>query len=96
MIQNDYDLFRIDKSGYLGKQLGDICHISNGLATLCDEVYVHELNYLTNHVGTKVYSGNDTYKWIIYPYDTHGEIIQEEPFKNSNPQTYLYLKEEHD
>jgi len=73
-------------------RLSDICRIKNGLATLCNEVYIH---------GTKLYeepcwricktSSED--KWIIYPYDeTTGKVIEEEPFRRANPQTYEYLE----
>ena len=71
--------------------LKDICIIRNGLATLKDEVFMKPIK-LYDEPCWKIISTSESDKFIIYPYDTNGQIIEEEEFKVINPETYKYLE----
>lgn len=74
------------------KKLSEICTIKNGVATLCNEVYIHsqKLNDEPCWRKCKTSTGD---KWIIYPYEeTTAKVLEEEELKRTNPKTYEYLE----
>ena len=86
-IIKNYSLFNT-----LGKEeltLKDICKIKNGIATLRDNIYIHNKKLFDEPCWKLITNGN-TQKFIIYPYND-GIIIDEEVFKKENPLTYNYL-----
>jgi len=92
----EYNLFNAMtiQHSQTGKRLGDICKIKNGLATLCNDVYIHPTK-LYNEPCWRVCKTSGEEKWIIYPYDEEtGKVIREETFHKTNPETYRYLESE--
>lgn len=84
----EYNIFNtINKSC---KQLKDICKIKNGIATLREKIYIHE-NKLFDEPCWKEITNCKNRKYIIFPYQDDGKIIEEDEFKSNNPQTYCYL-----
>jgi hypothetical protein len=86
-IIKNYSLFNT-----LGKEeltLKDICKIKNGIATLRDNIYIHNKKLFDEPCWKLITNGN-TQKFIIYPYN-EGIIIDEEVFNKENPLTYNYL-----
>jgi adenine-specific DNA-methyltransferase len=76
------------------KRLADICTIKNGVATLCNEVYIHPQKLYEEPCWRKCKTST-TDKWIIYPYEERtAKVIDEEEFKGANPKTYEYLESE--
>ena len=61
----------------------------NSNATIRDKIYIHNEALYDEPCWKKITNGRKD-KFIIYPYD-NGKIIEEEQFKNLNPQTYKYL-----
>jgi len=77
------------------QKIGDICTIRNGIATLRDKIYIHATK-LYDEPCWKPITNASIKQWIIYPYNSDGEILDEEVFKTSNPQTYKYLESNRD
>ena len=74
------------------QQLGDICDITNGVATLCDSAFIHDTPLFDEPCWKPILKVSlQITRSIIYPYDTDGKIIPEDRFKADNPQTYAYL-----
>ena len=74
------------------KRLADICTIKNGVATLCNEVYIHPQKIYEEPCWRKCKTST-TDKWIIYPYEERtAKVIEEDEFKRTNPNTYEYLE----
>jgi hypothetical protein len=74
------------------KTLSDICKIKNGVATLCNEVYIHSQKKYDEPCWRRCKTSSDD-KWIIYPYEeTTGKVVEEDVFKITNPRTYEYLE----
>jgi len=74
------------------KKLSDICRIKNGVATLCNEVYIHSQQLYDEPCWRKCKT-TTTDKWIIYPYEeTTAKVMEEDEFKRMNPKTYEYLE----
>ena len=71
--------------------LQSIAKCRNGLATLRDKVFVHIEKVYDEPCWQKVYCGNG-FKWIIYPYDHNGVLLEETIFKTHNPLSYAYLE----
>lgn len=84
-IVRNYSLFNMEEEG--GQRLGDVCKISNGIATLRDKVFVHKTKLFDEPCW--VLLSDD--KWAVYPYES-GKIIPGHTFKKNNPQTYEFLK----
>lgn len=76
-------------SNVTNKLLKDVCKISNGIATLRDNIYIHK-NKLYDEPCWKEIINRKEIKYIIFPYND-GKIINEEEFKEQNPLTYDYL-----
>ncbi len=86
---NIFDIKNIDKNI---TKLKDICNIRNGIATLRDSIYIHNIK-LYDEPCWKIITNGYLDKWIIYPYDKNAKIIDETSFSKQNPQTYKYLQE---
>jgi len=76
------------------KTLKDICRITNGIATLRDNIYIHKEKKYDEPCWYKITNSKEI-KYIIYPYN-NGKIINENDFKLSNPNTYSFLLENKD
>jgi hypothetical protein len=72
------------------KTLKEICKIYNGIATLRDAVYIHDIKLYDEPCWKKIKTST-SHKYCIYPYDSNGIIIDENTFKTNNPNTYEYL-----
>lgn len=77
------------------RTLKDLCKISNGIATLRDNIYIHK-NKLFEEPCWNIITNGRCVKYVIFPYDESGKIIEENNFKNKNPQTYAYLNAHRD
>jgi tRNA1(Val) A37 N6-methylase TrmN6 len=86
-ICKNYSLFNFNNNN--NKTLKDICKISNGIATLRDKIFIHK-NKKYSEPCWKPITNGPVISYIIYPYKD-GKIIQEDIFKQNNPQTYNYL-----
>lgn len=86
-IIKNYSLFNTTTSNHL--KLKDICKIRNGIATLRDRIYIHSTQLYDEPCWQKITNGN-TEQFIIYPYN-EGVIVDEETFREANPNTYHYL-----
>jgi hypothetical protein len=85
-IIKKYSLFNFNSNK---NTLKNICKIRNGIATLRDNIYIHN-NKLFDEPCWKLITNGINHKFIIYPYD-NGIIINEEQFKLDNKLTYEYL-----
>ena len=74
--------------------LKTICKVSNGIATLRDNIFIKKEKLYDEPCWKSIYKNNKIL-YIIYPYD-NGIIIDEDTFKQSNPNTYNYLLENKD
>jgi adenine-specific DNA-methyltransferase len=94
IIQYD-DICKVSYNMFIKKTLktttlGSICKIRNGVATLCNKVYIHEFPLSAEQCWKNIFTpaGN---KYIIYPYDENCKIINENTFKHVYKNTYEYL-----
>ena len=75
------------------RTLSDICKIKNGVATLCNEVYIHSEKKYDEPCWRRCKTSSSDEKWIIYPYDeATAKVVDEEEMKRQNPRTYEYLE----
>lgn len=93
IIRNIDNIFNTEEISVNSKKLADLCVVSNGIATLCDKVFIHDHQLYNEPCWQTIYCGNGNYKWIIYPYDKSGNVIPENDMKILNPQTYGFLVE---
>jgi hypothetical protein len=77
-------------------KLHDVCIISNGIATLCDKVYIHDHRLYDESCWKSIYCGHGNYKWAIYPYDAQGIPIPENTLRTTCPLTYGFLVDNRD
>lgn len=75
--------------------LETICKIKYGIATLRDRIYIHDIPlYPREPCWKKIFKvSKNQIRYIIYPYDKNGKIINESEFKLNNPKTYAFLVE---
>jgi tRNA1(Val) A37 N6-methylase TrmN6 len=85
-IVKNYSLFNFNSSV---NTLKNICKIKNGIATLRDKIFIHEMKLFDEPCWKQITNGTHT-KYIIYPYE-NGNIISEDIFKTINSLTYQYL-----
>lgn len=72
-------------------------HISNGLATIRDRIFIHKKKLFNEPCWRQVYKvSKNIINWAICPYDNEAKIINEETFKINNPKTYDFLLEKKD
>ena len=77
--------------------LHDVCEIQNGVATLCDGVFIHDTPLFNEPCWKPVLKvSKRKIRSIIYPYKIDGTIISEDEFKKYNPQTYSFLERNKD
>jgi methylase of polypeptide subunit release factors len=75
----------------IGKKLKDICTISTGLATLCDNIFIFDdLDIEKELVFPIVKASTKQVRKILFPYE-NGEIIDEEKLAELYPKAYSYL-----
>jgi adenine-specific DNA-methyltransferase len=73
--------------------LKDVCKIYNGIATLRDAIFIHKTRLFSEPCWKEI-TNSKIIQYIIFPYKPTGEIIDEEEFRQQNPQTYKYLEEQ--
>jgi hypothetical protein len=74
-----------------GTYLDSIADIQNGVATLCDKVFIHDSPLYDEPCWAPIRKvSKGVTKFIIFPYKDGG-IIPEELFRAQNPQTFAYL-----
>jgi len=83
------DSFFVSSSASSSKTLGEVCRIRNGIATLRDKIFIHPTKQFDEPCW-KPLTTSSSEMWVIHPYE-NGVIIQEEVFRETNPQTYSYL-----
>jgi adenine-specific DNA-methyltransferase len=76
-------------------KLKDVCRIYNGIATLRDAIFIHKTKLFEEPCWKEI-TNSKIIQYVIFPYQSNGEIIEEEIFKQQNPQTYKYLEEQKD
>ena len=86
----EYNIFIKSVNNKSTIKLGNICNIKNGIATLRDKIYIHR-NKLFDEPCWRIITNSKEDKWIIYPYDDDGKILDEEYFRDNNKKTYNYL-----
>lgn len=72
------------------KTLKDICKIKNGIATLRNNIYIHDEKLFDEPCWKPITSGKKK-QYIIYPYENE-IIISEDTFKIKNPLTFEFLE----
>ena len=88
-LSNKFSVFNFIENN--SKCLNDICTIKNGIATLRDKIYIHDTK-LFDEPCWKPITNSKEQKYIIFPYDDNGKIIDEDILKRENPNTYQYLE----
>ena len=86
---HNYSFF--EKKPASTKTLKDICKIKNGIATLRNNIYIHDEKLFDEPCWKPVTSGKKI-QYIIYPYENE-IVVSEDTFKNNNPSTFKYLEE---
>lgn len=64
--------------------------VKNGYATLCDNVFIGDFSFESEHIIPVIKSSKGIKKKIIYPYNKNGRLIDEEELKKDEP-LYNYL-----
>ena len=73
--------------------LGTTCDIQNGIATLCDNVFIHKQPLFNEPCWRPILKvSKNTMLSALFPYSATGVLIPEDEFKRENPQTYAYLE----
>lgn len=85
-VVTHYSLFNLNTSK---RTLQQCCKIKNGIATLRDRIYIHDVPLFDEPCWKPITTG-PLLKSIIYPYD-NGVLLPEDKFKQDNPLTYAYL-----
>lgn len=68
------------------------CVVKNGYATLCDKVFIDNVqDYLNDCVIPVIKSSTGEKKMCVYPYDENGKIFQLQYLEENYNYTYLYL-----
>ena len=91
-ITNEYYIFTSSNENNNTQTLNDVCNIKNGIATLRDKIYIHDTK-LFDEPCWKDITNSKKEKFIIFPYNENGKIIEEDEFKLYNPKTYEYLEQ---
>jgi hypothetical protein len=72
--------------------LSDVADVQNGIATLCDEVFIHDSPLFAEPCWKPLLKVSKAkIRHCIYPYSNTGSILTEQEFSSSNPNTYAYL-----
>ena len=76
------------------RTLGQHVKMRNGIATLCDSVFIHDTPIADEPCWKPIYKvSKDQERHVIYPYDDGGHIVTEDRFRQQNPKTYEFLVE---
>jgi len=62
IIKNIVNIFEAKEVNNNSQKLRDLCVVSNGLATLCDKVFVHDQKLYDEPCWKQIYCGNGNYK----------------------------------
>jgi hypothetical protein len=82
------DNIKLDK--YL--KLSSIASIQNGIATLSDSVFIHNLQLFPEKCWKPILKvSKNIIRYCIFPYNEDGSIIDEITFQKENPETYNFL-----
>ena len=74
------------------RTLGQHVKMRNGVATLCDAVFIRDTPIDNEPCWKPIYKvSKDQERHIIYPYDGDGRILSEDVFREANPRTYEFL-----
>jgi hypothetical protein len=74
------------------RTLGTTCELQNGIATLCDRVFLHDAPLFNEPCWVPILKvSKQKVRSAIFPY-RNGTILPEDEFKRDNPQTYAYLE----
>lgn len=75
------------------KTFRDTVSITNGIATLCDSVYIHDLPLFDEPCWKPILKvSKQKVRSIIFPYKNDGTLIPEDEFRKDNPRTYEFLQ----
>jgi hypothetical protein len=91
VVKNIDNIFETKEINSGESKIKDLFIVSNGIATLCDKVFVHDQKLYDEPCWKPIYCGNGNYKWIIYPYDEQGKNIFENDMMALNPKTFDFL-----
>ena len=73
--------------------LNDVALLQNGIATLCDSVFIHDAPLFEEPCWKPILKvSKHTIRSILYPYTEKGTIIPEDEFRKTNPHSYAYLQ----
>lgn len=73
--------------------LGHVATLQNGIATLCDSVFVHDKPLFDEPCWRPILKvSKRMIRSILFPYAADGTILSETEFQTANPQTYAYLR----
>lgn len=74
------------------KKLSEYAKPFCGIATLCDKIFIHNSKLFDEPCWKPIFKvSKNLIRFIIFPYDEQGNIIDENIFKTQNPNTYDYL-----
>jgi hypothetical protein len=74
--------------------LGALASIRNGVATLCDKIFIHDAPPFEEPCWKPIFKvSKNVVRYIMYPYNADMQIVPEEEFRTTNPRTYAYLCE---
>lgn len=74
--------------------LSSISTIQNGIATLCDSVFIHDTKLFDEPCWKPILKvSKNRIRYIIFPYENSGNILAENIFQELNPNTYSYMYE---
>jgi len=96
-VNDDIISYNADEEQESRVCLNDVCEIQNGIATLCDSVFIHDIALFAEPCWRPILKvSKSKIRNIIYPYTEDGTIIPEDEFKKVNPQTYAFLERNKD
>lgn len=86
-----YSFFGTIKDDINRHCLKDVCKIYNGIATLRDAIFIHKTKLFMEPCWKEI-TNSKIIQYVIFPYKPTGEIIEEDEFREQNPQTYQFLE----
>jgi adenine-specific DNA-methyltransferase len=89
-----YDDVQTNTPGHVFK---NVVTVTNGIATLCDSVYIHDVPLFDEPCWKPILKvSKQRIRSILSPYKQDGTIIDEDTFRKDNPQSYAYLQRNRD
>jgi len=90
----DGNIFKNSKNGIT---LGKICHITGGIATLRDKIYIHPKKLFDECCWKRIIKiSKKQFLWLIFPYDENLMVYDELYFRTKCPETYNFLSKHKD